>query len=219
VAFTGFTQSDFDIFDLPDFASRMPALKANITPKLKDLGEELAPRLSEAYGQTLYPHVALHLRRSVNAPVSTWVAFAKEKRAYKPYVHVRAAITGDEFRCLVFVEDYADEKLLFADNLAKNAAQLSSYLKKRPTIKAYAVLDKLGEPIKGTGLNRKTLKDFAERMKRVKGQHAIFGIALSRSHPVVQSGPELVDAIVEAMTELKPLYDCGSSKSYRFKDD
>jgi len=218
VAFSGFTQSDFDIFELPDFATRMPALKSNLTPKLKELGAELTPRLTELYGQTLHPHVALHLRRSVNTPVSTWVAFAKEKRGYKPYVHLRAAITGDEFRCLVFVEDYAEEKELFADNLAKNAAPLSSYLKSRPTIKAYTVLDRSGEPLKGDGLSRKVLKDFAERMKRVKGQHAVFGIAFNRSHPVVQSGPGLADALVEAAKELKPLYDCGSAKNYRFKE-
>ncbi len=214
--FTGFTDSDFEIFQLPDFASRMPALKTNITPKLKDLGEELAPRLSEIYGQTLYPHVAQHLRRSVNAPVATWVAFAKEKRAYKPFVHLRAAITGEDFRCLLFVEDYAGEKELFAENLARNAGPLAKYLEKRPTIRAYTITDKNSEPLKGEALNKKTLKAFGERMKRVKGQHASFGIAYNRAHPVIRSGPQLIDALLDAARELKPLYDCGSGKGYKF---
>ena len=213
--FVGFIDSDFGIFELPDFGSRMPALKAAITPKLKELGDELAPRLSELYGQTLYPHVAQHLRRSVNAPVATWVAFAKEKRAYKPYVHLRAAITGSGFRCTVFVEDYADEKETFGRNLVRGAAEISAYLEKRPTIRAYTIVDDEGEPLRGEALSEAALRSFGERLRRVKGQHAVFGISYSRTHPVVTSGPQLIGSLCEAANELKPLYDLGFDSGNR----
>ena len=211
--FSGFTEKDFEVFELPDFGTRMPALKAWITPKLKDLGEDLAPGLSEEYGTTLYPHVAQHLRRSVNAPVATWVAFAKEKRAYKPYVHLRAAITGEEIRLLVFVEDYADEKETFAKNLIGLAGPLSSYLNKRPEIRAYTICNSVGEPLKGEALDRKSLRAFGDRMRKVKGQHAVFGIAWNRTHPVVASGPQLEEALLAAARELRPLYLLGGNKA------
>ena len=211
--FTGFTDSDFEVFDIPDFSDRMRALKAAITPKLQELGLALAPRLSEAYGITLYPHVAQHLRRSVNPPVATWVAFAKEKRAYKPFVHLRAAITGDEFRCQVFVEDYAEEKQQFGENLVRFAKPLSDYLVQRPTIRSYTIVGPAGDPLSGKALNRTALRGFGERMQRVKGQHAIFGIAWSRSHPVIHSGPQVMDALVDAANELLPVYMMGQERA------
>ena len=210
--FSGFTEEDFAVFELPDFGSRMPALKTTITPKLKELGAALAPRLSAAYGATLYPHVAQHLRRSVNPPVATWVAFAKEKRAYKPFVHLRAAITADEFRCLVFVEDYAEEKQRFGENLSRFAKPLSAYLAERPGIRSYTIVGPDGSPLSGKALNRSALQRFGERMERVKGQHAVFGMAWNRSHPAVSSGPDLLDALVDAARELLPLYMLGSER-------
>jgi uncharacterized protein YktB (UPF0637 family) len=209
LAFSGFANREFEVFLLPDFGTRMPALKAAITPKLKELGDALAPRLSETYGSTLYPHVAQHLRRSVNAPVATWVAFAKERRAYKPFVHLRAAITADEFRMLVFVEDYADEKETFGANLIRFARPLCGYLRKHPSIRAYTIVDKKDIPLGGKRLDTATLKEFGERMVRVKGQHAVFGIAWNRADSVVASGNELVEALVDAAKELQPLYVLG----------
>jgi uncharacterized protein YktB (UPF0637 family) len=211
--FSGFTDEDFNVFDIPDFSGRMSALKAGITPKLKELGDELAPRLSEEYGTLLHAHVAQHLRRSVHPSVSTWVAFAKEKRAYKPYVHLRAAITGEEFRCQIFVEDYADEKLRFGENMVRFAKPLSEYLMQRPSIHSYTIVGKNGEPLCGKALNRTALRSFGERMQKVKGQHAIFGVAWNRAHPVVQSGPQLVDALVAAAIELRPLYMLGQDRA------
>src|SRR6266511_3600407 len=92
VPFKGFTEDDFEIFSLPDFDTRMPALKSRITPKLKELADELLPRLIERTGLELSTHVAQHLRRSVNPAGETWLAFSRSARAYKPFVHLRVAI-------------------------------------------------------------------------------------------------------------------------------
>lgn len=211
MSFDGFTEQDFAVFEIPGFAARMPALKGNITPKLKELGEDLTPRLSEALGQTLFPHVAQHLRRSVNAPVETWVAFSPSARAYKPFVHMRAAISADKVRVVVFVEDYADDKALFAENLIANAETLATTFDKDPTIRAYDIRDGEGEPLHGAALDTETVRSFGERLKRLKGQHAAFGIPFAHTHPVVLSGPQLTDAIIEAAVKLKPLYACGYS--------
>ncbi len=215
-AFPGFTPEDFAIFEIEGFAARMPPLRAQIKPKLIQIGAALTGRLSEVVGETLYPHVAQHLRRTVNAPVETWVAFARNKRAYKPFVHLRCGISADKVRVTVFVEDYADEKQLFADNLERNAEPLGHYLAHHPTILGYEIRDGDGVPQRGHALGSETLREFAARMRRVKGQHAIFGIAFANTHPVVQSGPEFLEAVVEAARTLKPLYDCGASADYTF---
>lgn len=208
-SFTGFVPEDFEVFSIPGFADRMPALRARIKPKLIQLGELLTPRLSDVVHETFHPHVAQHLRRTVNPPVETWVAFSKEKRAYKPYVHFRVGISSEKVRMVVFVEDYADEKLLFAENLRRNARDLAAYFAHHPTIRAAEIRDQKGDMKFGSALNATTLRAFADRMTKVKGQHAVFGIPFACTHPVVASGPELQDAIVDAALHLKPLYDCG----------
>ena len=57
------------------------------------------------------------------------------------------------------------------------------------------------------------LQRFGERMERVKGQHAVFGMAWNRSHPIVASGPQLADALVEGARELLPLYILGNERA------
>ncbi len=212
--FPGFTPEDFGVFDIVGFQARMPQLRAQIKPKLMQIGEALTSRLSEVTGETLYPHVAQHLRRTVNAPVETWVAFSPSKKAYKPFVHLRCGISAEKVRVTVFVEDYADDKQLFADNLLRNAESLAHYLAHHPTILAYEIRDADDVPQRGHALGTETLRAFAARMQRVKGQHAVFGIAFANSHPVVQSGPELIEAIVEAAKTLLPLYGCGSTPEF-----
>ena len=88
----------------------MPLIRERIKPKLMAIGEALAETLSETLGDPLSVHVAQHLRRTVNPPVETWAAFAKERRAYKPYVHLRVALSAEKVRVVVFVEDYGRGK-------------------------------------------------------------------------------------------------------------
>lgn len=208
-AFPGFTEEDFAAFAHTEFAARMSDIRAHIKPKLIQLGQLLPERLSVVIGQPLYSHVAQHLRRSVNPPIQTWVAFSPEPRAYKPFVHLRVAISGEQVQLLAFVEDYADEKATFADNLERNAEAFGAYFAHHPTIHSFDMQDDEGKPRSGHALDAVTVADFARRMKRVKGQHARFGIPFAHTHPVMQNGPEFVDAIVEDLRKLKPLYDCG----------
>lgn len=209
LAFEGFDPDVFDVFAAEDFGERMPLLRQRITPRLKLLAAALRDRMSDLVEETMYSHVALHLRRSVNPPVETWAAFARNARAYKPYVHLRIGVSADKLRVSVFVEDYADDKLLFAKNLARNASGISAWCRAHPTIHAYDILDKSGEPCSGRKLTAVSLRAFAARMQKVKGQHARFGIAFDKSHPIVSSGPQCIEAVMEAARQLRPLYDCG----------
>jgi uncharacterized protein YktB (UPF0637 family) len=95
-----FTASDFKIFDIPGFRDRMGAIAKNVRPKLVAIGEELAPKVSEMVDRTIFPHVALHARRTVNPPDDTWMAMGSSKRGYKQDVHFKVAISRNCVRLL-----------------------------------------------------------------------------------------------------------------------
>ncbi len=206
---TGFDATDFDIFEVPAFHDRMPLLRARIKPKLIQLGEHLNSPVSAALGEQLYTHVAQHMRRTVNPPEATWVAFSRSARAYKPFVHVRVAISAESVRTSVFVEDYAEDKALFIRNLEQQADRMAEYFEQHPQIMAYNIPGADGEPLSGISLNATTLREFAARMRRVKGQHAVFGIDISRKQVIRKSGKTLTKAVVAAVKTLRPLYEFG----------
>src|SRR5262245_55039850 len=112
----------------------MPVLRAEITSRLKELGPTLAPLLRTITGGELFTHIALHMRRTVNPPEETWAAYARNSRSYKPFVHYRAAINREGVHVKVFVEDDADDKPLFAQNLKRNAGELVKHFASHPEI-------------------------------------------------------------------------------------
>jgi uncharacterized protein YktB (UPF0637 family) len=214
--FNGFTDRDFHIFDLPDFASRMPAIKASITPKLQQIGDMLAPELSRLVGGDLYPHVARHLRRTVHPPEETWVAFSRSPRAYKPFIHFRVTIHAEGLKVACFLEDYADEdRPTFTAGLAANADALARYFGSHPRICSYDFRDGFGRGLCGSGLNDKMLLYLVERLERVKGQHVQFGVPIDRRDPAAQDPKALQDAALSAMESLLPLYRIGAEEGYR----
>jgi uncharacterized protein YktB (UPF0637 family) len=204
-----FGPEDFAIFDSPEFAVRMPRIRAEIKPRLMVLGAALLPDLSAVLKEPLYLHVAQHLRRTVNPPEATWAAYARTQRAYKPTVHIRSAIHGGGIRVSVFVEDYAEDKALFAEALAANADNLASYLGKHSEILAFDIPDAAGKPMHGDAITADTLRAFSEKMLRVKSQHAVFGIELPARKVAKMRAAEFHSAIVKAVKKLKPLYDLG----------
>ena len=105
-----FTASDFKIFDIPGFRDRMGAIAKNVRPKLVAIGEELAPKVSEMVDRTIFPHVALHARRTVNPPDDTWMAMGSSKRGYKQDVHFKIAVSRHCVRLLFEVgPEYYDK--------------------------------------------------------------------------------------------------------------
>src|SRR3990172_2168938 len=108
--FDGFTAKDFHVFAIPDFPGRMAAIRGQIQPKLFALAEEIGPKLKPIVGSETFSHVAKHMRRTVNPPDDTWVAFGPEKRGYKKTQHFKMAISR---RCIKFLfemgPEYADK--------------------------------------------------------------------------------------------------------------
>jgi len=110
MAFGGFTAKDFQVFAIPDFPGRMAAIRGQIQPKLFALAEEIGPKLKPIVGSETFPHVAKHMRRTVNPPEDTWVAFGPEKRGYKKAQHFKLAISRHCIRFLFEIgPEYADK--------------------------------------------------------------------------------------------------------------
>src|ERR1041385_1305687 len=204
-----FTQSDFDVFSIPGFEARMPQLRAQITPKLKEMASIITPRLEEATGLEFYGHVAMHMRRTVNPPVETWAAFCRSSRAYKPFVHTRLAINGNGIKIVLHVEDDADDKVVFAKNLLDNAAAAVKYLEVNPQIHSWDLRDHDENPLPGNKITETLIADFAKRLLKVRGQHTSFVIPIDRSDAVVAERELLAQAAVNHMQSLLPFYRIG----------
>jgi uncharacterized protein YktB (UPF0637 family) len=100
MSFTGFTPSDFKVFEIPGFKPRMDAIKTRIRPKLEAVGRELLPDVARVGGAEAFAHVAQHARRTVNPPADTWVAFALDRRGYKKHCHFKIAVSRSGVRFL-----------------------------------------------------------------------------------------------------------------------
>jgi len=88
----GFTPTDFEVFKVPGFSARMQEIYARVRPRLVKLGGELAPELASKLQLEFFPHVAKHVRRSVNPPPETWAAFGPSPRGYKRYGYLALCI-------------------------------------------------------------------------------------------------------------------------------
>ena len=130
MSFVGFTAKDFQVFAIPDFAGRMTAIRGQIQPKLFALAEEIGRKLKQIVGSETFSHVAKHMRRTVNPPDDTWVAFGPEKRGYKKAQHLKLAISRHSLRFLFEIgPEYAD-KAKWVRAWEREAGRLAAQLKK-----------------------------------------------------------------------------------------
>jgi uncharacterized protein YktB (UPF0637 family) len=203
-----FTAKDFDIFHIPGFDNRMPRLKEEITPKLKALGEILAPRLEESSGLAMHPQAALHLRRSINPAEETWVSFCREARGYKPYVHLRLSVNAHGIKYTCYLEEDADDKPAFAKNLRKNAKSLAAHLKEHSEIRSHHAEANYGKMLPGKKLGESALRELAGRLDKVKSQHANFAISVPRGDKTL-STESFLDTAFDNLTLLIPIYRLG----------
>lgn len=86
-----FTDADFEVFKDDTLAGRMTKIKTIIDPKFLSLATRLEP-IFKLQQVMLYPHVAKHMRRTVNPPVDTWIAFGPQKRGYKKDPHLEIGL-------------------------------------------------------------------------------------------------------------------------------
>lgn len=110
MATLGFSRADFEVFAIEGFSARMAKIYERIRPRLVRLGIELAPELSRKLHMEFFPHVAKHMRRTVNPPDETWAAFGPSPRGYKRYGYLALCISGAGIHARAVVKSDADKR-------------------------------------------------------------------------------------------------------------
>ncbi|QHL03399.1 DUF1054 family protein [Staphylococcus aureus] len=105
-----FKPKDFKAFNVEGLDARMEALNEYIRPQLHELGEYFSDFFTSQTGETFYPHVAKHARRSGNPPKDTWVAFATSKRGYKMLPHFQIGMFEDQLFVMFGIMHEAKDK-------------------------------------------------------------------------------------------------------------
>ncbi len=206
MAFTGFTASDFKIFDLRGFQPRMAAIRAQIRPKLEALGAELLPNVSRVTGGDAYSHVAKHARRTVNPPDDTWVAFGPDKRGYKKHCHFKVAISR---RCVRFLfeagPEYA-EKNKWVAAWKKHAGRLAPALKKAKGL-AWFKNEHDEEPAAILAdLTSEEIARLGDELTRTRDGQFVLGRLVAESDATKWGPDEYRKAAVATFEALAPLY-------------
>jgi Protein of unknown function (DUF1054) len=195
----GFTPTDFEVFEIDGFSARMEKIYERVRPKLTRLGSDLAPDLSRKLHLEFFPHVAKHMRRTVNPPAETWVAFGPSPRGYKRYGYLALCISRAGLQARAVVKADADARPEMARRLKAHCAQL---------VKDFA----------GTKIGRYEKWDFAMLPAPVAAEPELFGAlaeALCKKTGWIDLGfgwtvGEALrlerGEVIEAFHELEPLY-------------
>lgn len=220
VAFAGFEPADYQVFAIKDFAKGMAALRARVSPKLAALGEALCPRLSAAVGEPFFPHVAKHMRRTVNTPTETWVALGRDPKKYKMYAFlgVVASGRGVDVR-LVLKDEAAGDKRTLADAILRERRRLADLFAAQSDLGWFLGLPgkprKADEPpIPVSRLPEGFWEEVAEGLRRRASSLFDIGFAWPRTDRRL-AGPEFERMALCAMVSLYPLYRLATTPGAR----
>lgn len=202
--FAGWDAEDFEVFAIPDFAGRMAEIRARVRPKLLALGDDLTPAIEAEVGLPTFRHVAQHMRRRVNPPEETWVAYTRDKKGYKRWTHFRIAVSAAGLRVTVFVEDDADDKPGFGAQLQSGAEEILGALGPGAPVLWYT-LDS-GGPVEHAAITDAALRDLGASLQRLKTAKFQAGVSLPRDEAVRLSPAEFEAWALKQVRLLKPLY-------------
>lgn len=200
---TFWTENDFSVFEVEGLDARMTALQERIQPKFTKLGERFTPLLSAHGKGEFFPHVAKHIRRSVNPPSDSWVAFAPAKRGYKALPHFQIGLWGTHlFIVLAIIYENPDKKGI--------SERLQNDLHTLTTLPADFVVSgdhmKPGaKSIQETG--NEGLMALLERLHDVKKAEFLVGRHLDREQATAMSEKDFLSFVEETFEKLLPVYD------------
>lgn len=206
MAFDGFSGKDFEVFTIPDFAGRMGKIRAQIQPKLLALGEALVPALARAVGGEVFAHVAKHMRRTVNPPDDTWVAFGPEKRGYKKAQHFKVALSRHCVRILFEVGPEYAEKGKWAAAWQRQARSLVPTLRKVKGLGWYKN-EHDEEPVADLHeMAPEAVKALAQELTRRQDGQLVLGRRLAAAEVTRMRPADFERAAATALKDLLPLY-------------
>ena len=209
MAFSGFTAKSFQVFAIPDFPGRMAAIRGQIQPKLFALAEEIGPKLKPIVGSEAFPHVAKHMRRTVNPPEDTWVAFGPEKRGYKKAQHFKLAISRHCIRFLFEMgPEYAD-KAKWVRAWERETGRLAVKLKKGPGLGWYKNEHDEESAALLASLSLQKIGRLAGELTRRKEGQLVLGRRLEQAEVLRLNPGAFMRTALDVFRVLAPLYRLG----------
>lgn len=207
--FTGFTNDDFEVFEVPGLEERMTALKANLRPKLVQLGTDIAAYLEEMLGVPIFPHVAKHARRTVNPPNDSWVAFCSDKRGYKKHPHFQiGAWSTHAFATFGLIYE-SPMRSHYADALRSHATEV---VERIPQDYVWIPNHMDPEAISAGGVRELKLIELANQLEKGRQGELLVGIKIPKNTAVQMSAAEFEDSVKRCFGTLQPLYQLAMSK-------
>jgi uncharacterized protein YktB (UPF0637 family) len=204
--FRGFTQADFKVFDIEGFAPRMAAIKSRIRPKLDAAGRDLVPDITRIGGAPAFAHVAKHMRRTVNAPDDTWVAFAADKRGYKKHCHFKVAVSRGTVRFLFEAgpEHAAKKKWIAA--WKRHAPKLVPVFRRAKGLAWFKNEHDENPTAKLSDLSAEDVARLADELTRTRDGQLVLGRAVSAEEAAHWKPADYARAARETFCLLAPLY-------------
>ncbi|NHN28524.1 DUF1054 domain-containing protein [Paenibacillus sp. S3N08] len=203
MTFTGFTQSDFDVFSIPGLEGRMEGIQTQIQPKFKALGEPLRDEVSVLAGDPMFLHIAKHARRKVNAPVDTWMAIGHDKRGYKQHPHFQVGLFDDRvFIWLALIYELPNKKAI-ADTYLKHIKTIRGIIPKDYVL-SFDHMKK--DNVSFKGINVQDLQVALEKFRDIKKVELLVGHNLSYDNPILADGPKFAEFVKDTFATLMPLY-------------
>lgn len=203
MAFTGFTDEDFNVFMIDGLDERMEALKLHIRPKLEELGKYFTPELATLTGDEMFYHVAKHARRTKNPPNDTWVAFAANSRGYKMMPHFQIGLWESHLFIWFALIYEAPNKAEFGKVLEENANQIFT---ETPKDFVWSLDHTKPDVQKHADLSKDELTSMFDRLQTIKKAEILCGYQIPREKAVNLSAEELVAKIDSVFKTLIPLY-------------
>lgn len=195
-------KQDFEVFETPGLEQRMELLISRVRPKFEELGTEFASFFSGKTGDEFFPHVAKHMRRTVNPPNDSWVAFAPHKRGYKAVPHFQIGLWQSHVFVILAVIYEAPGKTVMAERLLQSDAVQSlpdDFVVSGDHMKPEA--SSLAE------LSEAQLEKLMTRLRDVKKGEFVIGRHLPSELAVKMDEQAFKTFVEETFTELLPVYD------------
>jgi uncharacterized protein YktB (UPF0637 family) len=206
MGFTGFTAKDFQVFATPDFTGRMGAIRQKIQPKLLTLADEMGPDFRRLVGGDIFAHVAKHMRRTVNPPADTWVAFGPDKRGYKPTQHFKIAISRHCVRFLFEIGPEYATKTKWARAWQAHADQLIPALQRAKAMGWFKNEHDEDPAAELKDMSLEQIRDLGKELTRRKDGQLVFGRRVVQGDAIDLASTALEKEALLTFASLLPLY-------------
>jgi uncharacterized protein YktB (UPF0637 family) len=162
------------------------------------------------FKKEMFAFTAKHMRRTVNPPDETWVAFGPNSRGYKAYVYFAFVVGRNGAQARVVMKTESNTRPAFGENLLANKKYFEKHSADFSNLQDYTRRDSDYGPTKISKLDS-FLEETGSRLVNLKSAQLDLGLELK---PLSSS---LEQEILKSFDKLFPFYECGRQAGVRFR--